>query len=215
MRNKIIVFTGIMMSAIAAGSTLLAQTTTNDLTQLTHRVDQLEKQVQEITQFLEPLKGQQSIISNRRAALKERVQNRFELDRDKYTPEQVLEAEKLYDMVSGKPNSPEASQCFETLIKKYPQIDRTGCAALYVAQRAQGDARVKYLQDCIEKYNDCMYGDGVQVGAYARFLLAHEYITKGEDKQAEALYTEIKSAYADAIDHGGNLLVDLQGRITK
>ena len=49
------------------------------------------------------------------------------------------------------------------MIKKYPDINRTGCATLYVAQKAQGDERARYLQDCIEKFNDCFYGDGVQV----------------------------------------------------
>ncbi len=51
------------------------------------------------------------------------------------------------------------------MIKKYPDINRTGCAVLYVAQKSQGDARTQYLQTCIEKFNDCFYGDGVQVGS--------------------------------------------------
>ena len=73
------------------------------------------------------------------------------------------------------------------MIKKYPDINRTGCATLYVAQRSQGDERAKYLQDCIEEYNDCLYGDGVQVGAYARFLLAEDYRSKGEKKKKAAV----------------------------
>jgi hypothetical protein len=58
------------------------------------------------------------------------------------------------------------------MIKKYPDINRTGCAMLYVAQKSQGDARTEYLQSCIEKFNDCFYADDVHVGVYARFLLA-------------------------------------------
>jgi len=96
----------------------------------------------------------------------------------------------------------------QKMIKKYPDINRTGCATLYVAQRSEGEERAKYLQDCIEKYGDCFYGDGVQVGVYARFLLAADYKAKGEDEKAAALYNEIKTRYPDAVDHGGNLLVE-------
>jgi hypothetical protein len=94
------------------------------------------------------------------------------------------------------------------MIKKYPDINRTGCAVLYVAQRSEGDARANYLKQCIEKFNDCYYGDGVQVGAYARLLLAEDYGRNGEQYKAAAVYKEIQAQYADAIDHGGKLLVD-------
>ena len=60
--------------------------------------------------------------------------------------------------------TPEATESLQTMIKKYPDINRTGCATLYVAQKSQGDERAGYLQECIEKFNDCFYGDGVQVG---------------------------------------------------
>jgi hypothetical protein len=73
---------------------------------------------------------------------------------------------------------------------------------------SQGEDRAGYLHDCIDKYNDCFYGDGVQVGVYARFLLAQDCRSKGERAKADALFNEIKSKYPDAVDHGGNLLVD-------
>ena len=67
------------------------------------------------------------------------------------------------------------------------------------------------LQDCIDNYNDCFYDDGVLVGAYSRFLLAQDYQSQGEIEKAKALFNEIKTNYADAVDHGGNLLVDSFG----
>jgi hypothetical protein len=73
---------------------------------------------------------------------------------------------------------------------------------------SKGDERARLLKDCTGKFNDCFYGDGVQVGAYARFLLAEDYINKGEEKKAAALYGEISTKYADAVDHRGHLLVD-------
>jgi hypothetical protein len=178
-----------------------------NVAQLTQRVGQLEKQVQEISLLLEPLKVQLAIDS-RRKALRERYAKRTAQDQERYTAEQLQEAEKLYQVANQKWGSPEASGNLQTMIQKYPDINRTGCAMLYLAQTSEGDERAKYLQDCIEKYNDCFYGDGVQVGAYARFLLAQEYRSKGEDKKAAALYNEIKAQYADAIDHGGKRLVD-------
>jgi hypothetical protein len=125
-----------------------------------------------------------------------------------YSPEQLRDAERLYQVANQKWGTPEATESLQEMIKKYPGINRAGCATLYLAQTSQGDERAKYLQDCIEKYNDCFYGDGVQVGVYARFLLASDYRSKGEEEKAAALYNEIKAKYADAIDHSGKLLVD-------
>ena len=167
----------------------------------------MEKQVREISQLVEPLKAQQA-IDNRRKALRERFEKKSAQDQHKYTPEQLREAEELMLVADEKWGSPEANESCQAIIKKYPGINRAGCAMLYLAQTSQGDERVKHLQDCLKKYNDCFYGDGVQVGAYARFLLVQDYQSKGEEKKAEALSDEIKTKYADAIDHAGNLLVD-------
>ena len=205
MRNTIIV--GILMSGMAASAPLFAQGNADDVAQLKQRVAQLEKQVQEISQLLEPLKAQQA-ADNRRKALRERFEKKLAQDRDKYTQEQLRDAENLYQVANQNWGTPEATESLQTMIKKYPDINRTGCATLYVAQKAQGDERARYLQDCIEKFNDCFYGDGVQVGAYARFLLAGDYMSKGEQEKAAALYNEIKAKYSDSVDHSGNLLVD-------
>jgi hypothetical protein len=205
MRNTIIA--AVLMSAVAASSPVCAQTNADELAQLKQRVVQLEKQVQEISQLLEPLKAQQA-VEKRRKAFRARFEKKMAQDQAKYTPEQLREAEELYQVANRQWGTPEAAESLQTMIKKYPDINRTGCATLYVAQRSQGDERTKYLQDCIEKFNDCFYGDGVQVGAYARFLLAQDYSRQGEEKKAEALHNELKARYPDAIDHGGKLLVD-------
>lgn len=202
------ILAGILMSAVAASSPLFAQTNANDVAQLTQRVAQLEKQVQEISQLVAPLKAQQAVDS-RRKALRVRFEQKRAQDRDKYTPEQMRDAEELMRVADEKWGSPEAIESCQTIIKKYPDSDRAGCAMLYIAQNSPADERVKNLQDCIAKYNDCFYGDGVQVGAYARFLLVQDYRSKGEDKKAEALSTEIKTKHADSVDHNGNLLVDI------
>jgi len=190
MQNKIII--GILGLAVAASLLLFAN--------LARRVTQLEK-------VLEPFKAQQGMES-RQKALREKFEKRYAQDQAKYTQEQLGDAEKLYQVANQKWGSPEVTNSLQTMIQKYPDIDRTGCAVLYVAQMSKGDERAKYLQDCIEKYNDCFYGDGVQVGVYARFLLAEDYRSNGEGQKAKALFSEIKTKYPDAVDHGGKLLVD-------
>jgi len=87
-------------------------------------------------------------------------------------------------------------------------VNRTGCAVLYLAQTSKGPEQTAKLNECVEKYNDCMYGDGVQVGALARFLLVQLYKSSNDEEKAEALENEIRTKFPDAVDHSGKLLVD-------
>jgi len=77
---------------------------------------------------------------------------------------------------------------------------------LYLGQMSNGQEREDYLKEAIEDFSDCFYGNGVQVGAYARYYLAHHYRKSGETSKAEKLFTELKEEYPDAIDHKGQLL---------
>lgn len=197
----------IVLSVFVAGSSLDAQTSLDELAQLKARVAQLEKQVQEMSRLLEPIRAQQGVESRRRA-LREKFEKKMVQDQAKYSAEQLREAEQLYQVANQKWGSPEAAESLETMIKKYPDVNRTGCATLYVAQRSKGEERAKYLRACVEQFNDCFYGDGVQVGAYARLLLADFYQAKGEKDEAAALFGELKAHYPDAVDHGGNLLIN-------
>ena len=205
MQNKIM--TGVLALAVGVGLPAFAQTNTDKVAQLEQRVAQLEKQVRDISQLVQPLKAQQT-ANDRRKALRERFDKQMARDREKYTPQQLGEAESLYQVANQKWGTPEANASLQDMIKKYPDINRTGCAVLYVAQQSRGDERATYLQDCIGKYNDCMYGDGVQVGAFARLLLAGDYRNAGQEQKAAELYTELKTKYPDAVDHSGQLLAD-------
>jgi hypothetical protein len=190
MQNKII--TGILLLAVIANTAWIVL--------LTREIARLEKQ-------LVPVLARQA-MENRQKALQEKFAERMALDQQKYTRQQLREAEQWYQVANQKWGTPDAIQSLQLMIEKYPDLDRTGCAVLYLAQMSKGDERARYLQACIDKYNDCFYGDGVQVGAYARFLLAEDYRSAGEGEKAAALVNEIKANYADAIDHGGNLLVE-------
>lgn len=94
-------------------------------------------------------------------------------------------------------------------IKKYPGFNRTGCALSELAGMSEGTEAEPYYQECIEKYGDCYWEDGVQVGPFARYNLASYYKKAGQNEKAEALYAKIKNNYPDSIDHGGRLLVDV------
>jgi len=160
-----------------------------------------------ISRSLKRLKANQPDTNDHKQSLQ--FMTRTAQNSGKYTPAQLNNAEQLYQVANQKWGTPEAKESLQTMVQKFPDINRTGCAVLYLAQMSQGDERAQYLQDCIDKYNDCFYGDGVQVGAYARFLLAKDYKSQGDTSKAKALFNEIKANYAGAIDHNANLLVDI------
>lgn len=198
---------GILMLGVAAGWPVYAQGAGDEVAQLKQRVAQLERQVEELAQLVGPLKAQRT-VDTRRRELRLKFEKRMAQDRERYNPDQMRDAENLMRIADQQWSSPEGRASLETLIKKYPDSNRAGCATLYVAQQSQGDRRATVLQSCIEKYNDCMYGDGVQVGAYARFLLALDYKQKGQPEKAETLFGDLKTKYSAAIDHGGRMLDD-------
>lgn len=167
---------------------------------LGYKVSQLEK-------VMAPAEAQQAAQA-RQKVLNQKFAQRYAQDQQKYTPDQLRDAETLYQTANQKWGTPEATTNLQAMVNKYPDLDRTGCAMLYLAQMSKGDDRAQYLQDCIDKYNDCFYGDGVQVGVYARFLLAQDCRSNGQRAKADALFNEIKSKYPEAIDHSGGLLLD-------
>ena len=136
-------------------------------------------------------------IADPRAAIRERA----EKDMAEYGRDGVREIERLYRAYSAK--SGDSEKALSALLEKYPKANRTGCAVMYAAQRANGDERVKLLKQAIENYSDCFYGDGAQVGAYARLYLAGELEHSGDTAGAEKLYGEIRSLYPNAHAHNG------------
>ncbi len=80
---------------------------------------------------------------------------------------------------------------------------------LYLAQTSNGKVQEDYLKQAIEKYGDCFYGNGVQVGPYAKFLLASAYLKSGKKDQALELFKEVKTKFPDAVDHRGRNLASM------
>lgn len=122
-------------------------------------------------------------------------------------PKDVAAAEQLYQVADQNWRSEEARKSLATMIEKFPELNRTGCAVLDFGQWSSGEQRERFLQRAIENHHDCFYGNGVQVGAFARYLLGHHYREQGNAADAERLFGEIRRNYPDAITHGGDLLV--------
>ena len=171
------------------------------IAELNAKVASLEKRVESLEKLLGPLQ-----TDAQKKALREQFEARMAADRKKYSDEQLREAETLYQIMNKNWRSEEGKVALKTMIEKYPDINRTGCARLYLGQVSQGEDKVQHLQEAIDKHSDCMYGDGVQVGAYARYLLGLHYKTAGEPAKAAALFEEIRKQYPYAVDHSGKSL---------
>ena len=153
-------------------------------------------------------KAPESIISQQREQAKERMKK----DTDKYSQEQLREIETLYQSANKNLKAPEAKAQLEKLVSEYGGSNRAGCGLLYLCKMTQGEEQIKCLTEAIAKYSDCFYGDGVQVGPYARYYLAKRYQRDKREDEAQALYKEISTLYPDAVTHRGTLLSSSLGQ---
>jgi serine/threonine protein kinase len=137
-----------------------------------------------------------------------KAQSRMACDQKTFSRQELQQIESLYQVANQKWQTQQARDALKALVQKYKKANRTGCAILYLGQMSQGDEKIAYFQQAIADYSDCFYGDGVQVGAYARFLLGQVYLESGSAEKANALFGEIRKDYPDSIDHNGGSLVD-------
>jgi len=152
--------------------------------------------------------GATTVADSKATDRKEVIRKRFEEDRKTYSIDELREIEKLYQVANKQWNTPEAKESLKKLIEKFPKANRTGCAVQYMGQMSAGEEKEKYLKLAIKDFGDCYYGSGVQIGAYARLYLGYYYKEKGQDKEAKALFDEIRKDYPDAVSHKGKRLAD-------
>lgn len=126
---------------------------------------------------------------------------RWAQDRQRYTAEQLKAIDHLYGDQSG--DGAARRQRLEQLVTLYPESNRAGCAAVYLAQMSAGEEQVRYLQLAIERHSNCFYGDGVQVGPFARYLLGSYYQANGRAEEARKLLDEIHGQYPRALARPG------------
>ncbi|MEO8351334.1 MAG: right-handed parallel beta-helix repeat-containing protein [Chthoniobacteraceae bacterium] len=125
-------------------------------------------------------------------------------DRQIYQPEELAEIESLYQVANRNWRTDEARASLKKLLEKYDRANRTGCATLYMGQMSTGQERLDYLTRAVEKFSDCYYFNGCQVGGYGRYVLALTLWETGEKEKARVLLEELKTTYKDATDHNGS-----------
>jgi beta-lactamase regulating signal transducer with metallopeptidase domain/nitrous oxidase accessory protein NosD len=153
----------------------------------------------------------QLVEKNRQAA-----RRRAQEDRQRYTFEELGEIEKLYQVANTKgKRTDEAKASLKQLLEKYDKANRTGCATLYLGQASEGTERLEYLTRAVEKFSDCYYLNGCQVGGYGRYVLALTLWDKGERDKARALLAELKTTYKDATDHRGEPMSKIAEAVEK
>jgi beta-lactamase regulating signal transducer with metallopeptidase domain len=134
---------------------------------------------------------------------------RMREDGRRYSRAELQEAEQLYQVANKQWRSPEAKASLEQMVKKYPKFNRTGCAILYLGQYSEGEDREKYLKQAVKDFSDCYYGNGVQVGAFARYLLGHYYRDNGQVEKGNALLKEVVTKYPKSVTHRGDALAKI------
>ncbi len=175
-----------------------------------------EQRIADLTERMQALEARVQALEQRAPAaptagpsLRDRFRARMAKDRATYTEAQLGEIEELYQVANRQWNSPEAQSSLKKLVETYGQANRTGCAILYLGQMSDGADKERYLKQAATDFADCWYGDGVQVGAYARFYLANYYQDRGDKAEAARLYAEIRQLYPDAVNHKGRLLSEI------
>lgn len=155
----------------------------------------------------------------RREELKKHFLTRLEIDYKNFTKSDLKELEDLYQIANIKSHSHEAKEALIKIINddRFKNSNRTGCAYLYLGtiDLLSDNDKIEYLNIAIQTYNDCWYGDGVQVGAYARYILGRIYYKQGQTALAYRFFDEISDYYPDSIDHSGNLLKDKIVKLTQ
>ena len=145
--------------------------------------------------------------------LREAAQQRMREDRARYSAEQFQEIEALYQSANRDLRADGAMDALKKLVDKYPQSNRAGCALLYVARLAPGVDREALLKQAIANHSDARYGDGTQVGAFARAFLADLLRRGNRLDEAKALAAEVVAKYPGAVDHSGRRIADVLKQI--
>ena len=141
-------------------------------------------------------------------ALRARAQERMRQDATVYSAADLQALEDLYQSANKDLRAPTAKEALQQVITKYPKSNRAGSAVLYLAQMATGDERERLLKTAVSTYGDTWYGDGVQVGAFARAQLAVYYATHERLPEGKALAKEVVDKFPGAVDHRGKPLLD-------
>lgn len=140
--------------------------------------------------------------------LRREARARMAKDAMLYSRDERVAIENLYQSWTVK-RGKERQAIAITMLRRFPKANRTGCAMLYLAQDNARQKRIDLLKQVIRDHDDCWYGNGVQVGAMARYHLFNILRETGKQEEAEKYREELKTMFPDAIDHSGKPLAGL------
>tara|TARA_Y100000589_G_scaffold310733_1_gene329392 strand:- start:2325 stop:2978 length:654 start_codon:yes stop_codon:yes gene_type:complete len=169
------------------------------------RIAQLEAKVSQLEAALKPLLIEYEIKLRKNTA-RQAASKRMRLDQQTHTIDELKAMEGLYQLANKNLRDENAKSNLEKVIADYPKSNRAGCASVYLGQITAGDDQIKHLKQAIATYSDCYYGNGVQVGAYARLLLATRYAHDGKNAEAIKLLDELTKDYPRSLNHKGQPL---------
>ncbi len=172
---------------------------------LLQRIVALEKKVIKLEEKLAPVLEEErvkEIVKTQQAQALERIM----IDGDLYARHDLQIIEKLYQTANEDWKGENVIKAVDLLIERYPQANRTGIAALTLAQTSEGSLQIELLKKAIGPFSNCYYSNGVQVGPYARLYLGMLYKKEGKEEKANSLFKELRAQHPNAIDHHGQLL---------
>lgn len=140
-------------------------------------------------------------------AFQQEFNRRMESDAQRYSQQEFSEINRLYKIGISHSDPQQRHVALQELLSSYPGSNRAGCAAINLSQRYEGEEREQFLKRAAADFRDCWYGNGVQVGAYALFLLINHYLDTGRQELAFKGLDSLVRDFDGAIDHQGRLLV--------
>lgn len=139
---------------------------------------------------------------------KRKARKRMYADMKKFSSKENKEIESLYQAMY-KLKDPEKTKSLKKLIAKYPSANRAACALLYLAYCQKGNEQETSLLKVIRKYSDCYYGDGVNVGACAKYFLARFYLKTHNMDKLKLILKDLRKNHRTAISHSKQNLASL------
>lgn len=140
--------------------------------------------------------------------LREEVRARVAKDAMFYSLEEREEIKKLYQSWRAKKGK-ERHAVAITMRRRFPKANLTGLVMFNLALDNARQKRIDLLKQVIRDHGDCRYGNGVQVGAMARYHLICILMGTGKQEEAEKYREELKTSFPNAIDHAGKPLIEL------
>ena len=169
------------------------------------KVKELEHKVQGLEERIARMESRS--VSDEAKKMRRVAKQHGELERKTFKAEDIAKAEELYDKASKNLWDTGAKKLLASVVRLYPQLNRAGCAQLYLAQQDTAQNKELLLKDCMRRFDSCFYFDGTQVGPLAMFQLATWYQQTGRKQEAHKLFRRLRRESPEAVGHDGEPLV--------